>query len=370
MTHQHRSDSTLRVRGLLRLVAVAFALGLAAPTWAADEGLVLRMSAERLAAEDRCEEAVAKARRARELSPGDGRAAVIEGRCLLVLRRYEEAIPVLEEARRLDPSLRGLAADLASAHYHLDDYAEADRELDRAEAEGGDDPRVALYRGLLLLADNRSTDAAEQFERASRMDPAMDPLASYYAGIAWERAADKQKARAVLERIARRGPDDPWAREAQTALDRIEGEPARGTRYQFGPGRWWARIIGGMEWDDNVVLRGDGTVLPGNISSQDDWRGFWSAEGGIEVFRSQNWAAGLIGGYHGNAHFDNQRFDLQYPTGSVWLDRRIDDTSFLRLQPFVGYAWTQTDPFLFNAGGTLSYHKGWAKAGSSRLYAV
>jgi tetratricopeptide (TPR) repeat protein len=320
---------------------LALAAGIAVPAFAADEALVLRMRAEQLAADGRCEEAIDKARRAQVLDPADGKAAVIEGRCLLLLRRYDEAIAPLEKAREKDPTIGGIAADLASAHYHNDDRVAAERELAKAEAEQTDDPRAALYRGLLLLERNQDVEAAQAFERASRMDAAIDPLASYYAGLAWERARE---------------------REAEIALERLDGRRSSGKR------RWWGAVTAGVEWDDNVVLRGDGTILPGDISDQRDWRGYWSAELGAELLRGENWAAGVIAGYHGNAHFEEHQFDLQYPTASLWLDRRIDDRSFVRLQPFTGYAWTETDPYVFNAGGTAAYHRNFGRSGSGRLY--
>lgn len=344
------------------LVALWAVVGLANVSLAADEGAVLRMRAEQLAADGNCEAAIDKARRARDLDATDASAAVIEGRCLLLLQRYGEAVEILGLARKLDPSVRGVSADLAAAHYHLDDKAQAQTELDRAAIESPNDPRVEFYKGLLLLERNRDAEAAGAFERASRMDAAIDPIASFYAGLAWERARDAKRARAALERLRSRAPNDPWANEAQLALDRLD----RGG--SIGAGRWWATATAGLEYDDNVVLRGDNVQLPSGISSQRDGRGFWSAELGVEVLRGENWAGGVIAGYHGNAHFEAHRFDLQYPTASLWLDRRVDEASFLRIQPFIGYAWTETDPYLFNVGGTVAYHRDYREAGAGRLY--
>src|SRR5262245_6168857 len=99
---------------------MALAIGVAAlPAFAADEGPVLRQRAEQLAGAGRCEEALPRARRARELAPGDARAALVEGRCLLRLGQYRESLAPLTKARELDPSLTGVSTDLAQAHYHL-----------------------------------------------------------------------------------------------------------------------------------------------------------------------------------------------------------------------------------------------------------
>ena len=86
---------------LRSLVACAVLCALAGAVRAADEGAVLRLRAEQLAAEDRCEEALERARRARELLPDDARVALVEGRCALRMNRYSEVIAPLEDARRL-----------------------------------------------------------------------------------------------------------------------------------------------------------------------------------------------------------------------------------------------------------------------------
>jgi tetratricopeptide (TPR) repeat protein len=343
--------------------AVLVAAWIAPAARAADEGLVLRQSAEQLAASGRCEEAIAKARRARELAPSDARAAAVEGRCAIALKRYDDAVAPLETARRLDPALPGVSADLAMAHYHRGDPAAARRELDAALRESPDDPKVLLYQGLLHFEASEHTQAAGALERAARADAVIDPLASYYASLAWQRARERDQARRALEGVVARAPTSPWADEARAALARLDSAGAA-----FGAGPWWVSASGGVEWDDNVVLRGDDVSTPSDISDEDDVRGFWLAEAGVELFRTEHWAGGALAGYYGNAHADLSAFDQQSPTASLWLDRRIGESGFVRLQPWFGYTWLSTDPYLMSSGGTLSYHHDFARAGAGRLY--
>lgn len=354
------------MRAPCRLLVAVLAAGLVATAArAADEGLVLRESAERLAATGRCQEAIEKARRARDLAPDDARAAALEGRCELYLKRYDAAVAPLETARRLDPTLPGVAVDLLMAQYHRGDFAAAERALADAEAQSPDDPRLLLYRGLLHLERAEDAQAASDLERAARADASIDPLASYYAALAWERARQREKAREALER-AELG-QAPWSEQARQALARLD------TSAHVGLGAWWATLIGGLEWDDNVVLRGDGVSLPNpglpsHVSNQADARGVWSAEAGAELLRSRNWAGGAIAGYDGNAHFDLGAYDLQSPNASLWLDRRLGEHSFARLQPFASYTWYDANPFLAEVGGVLSLHHEFERAGSGRLY--
>jgi hypothetical protein len=82
-------------------------------------------------------------------------------------------------------------------------------------------------------------------------------------------------------------------------------------------------------------LRGENVQQPDDVSGDADGRGVF-IEGGLEAFRTElgRWMSAAPG----NAHFDLSDFDLQYRRRR-WPRRRVDDVSFLRLQPFAGYAW-------------------------------
>lgn len=325
---------------------------------AADEAAVLRMRAEQLAAENRCEEALPRAVRARELAPTDAGAALVEGRCALVLKRYDEVVAPLEEARRLDPSIPGIAIDLTITHFQQGDYVAAERELASAEQEMPDDPRVSLYRGLLLIQQAKDAEAAQALERAGRLDHDIDPLASYYAGLAWGRANERERAAEALERVQTEAPGSDWAQQAALAMDGLDAPYKK---------HWWASASAGIAYDSNVVLAGTGVILPAAISDEADTAAFWSLEGGYELLRDPDWSAGVIGAYEGNAYFDLNEFNLQYPSIAGWVDRRIDEDSFVRLQPFGGYAWRDAESFLGTVGGNLAYYRRYSQS-TGRLF--
>ena len=341
--------------------ALCAVVALASTAHAADEAMVLRMSAERLAAENRCDEAIERARRARELAPDDAVAPAIEGRCLLAQKRYAEAAAALEVSRKLDPNNAETAVELLMARYHGGDRAAAENALADAQRLAPDDARVSLYEGLVLMQRAENRAAAEALERAGQLDPAADPYASYYAGLAWQQAQERERARESLQRARDRAAGGPWAEEADRALARLD---AGGEAPSL-----WLRAEMGMEYDDNVVLRSDDVPEPNDISHDDDGRGVWSLLAGAEFFRNRDWAAGAIAGYQGSAHFDLHDFDLQYPSGSLYLDRRVDDASYLRLAPYGGYAWTGGADYLAHVGGELSYYRGYREAGSGRAWA-
>ena len=334
-------------------VVAGLALGLVAalPAWAAQEALVLRQRAEQLAAQDRCEEALPRAQRARELEPGDARAALLAGRCQLRLGLYQDAIASLHTARELDPKLSGVSTDLAQCHYHLDQFSEANAELAKAEQENPDDARMHLYRGLLLLREAKQVEAAEAFDRASSLDPSLAGAAALYSGRSWEGAHERDKAAAALERARLAEPGSEWAKEAERELERLD-EPYK--RHV------WGRARVGVEYDDNVPRRFDGSIDPltgSNFGLPDtgkdhDVRIVFDGDVGGELLRDPDRSLGVVGGYRGNVHTQRfNQFDLQNPWISAWYDERLGEDTWLRLQPFGGYAWLEKDPFVIHGGG-------------------
>lgn len=348
------------------LLAAAALLGLvAADARAADEAAVLRQRAEALAAQDRCDEALPRARRARALDPDDARAALVEGRCALRQGEYGDAIEPLETARRLDPSLRGVATDLGQVRYHLDELDRADAELDRALERDPDDARALLYRGLVLLRRADDAEAARTLDRASRLDPAVSPTASYYAGLAWEYADDRDRAVESLERARAADPDGAWGREAGRALERVGAEYHR---------HWWAQVRGGFEHDTNVALDNSNfasrpnPLIPFIGGARKDQRGVYDGELGVELLRAPEWSGGVIGGFQGSTQIVLHEFDMQYPWLAFWLDHRLDEKTWLRLGPYAGYELLGSDPFLVHGGAQLSVDRRIADDVTARVF--
>lgn len=352
-----------------RWLLAALAVGIASlPALAADEAAVLRQRAEQLAAADRCEEALPRAQRASELDPRDARAVLVEGRCLLRLGKYRESLAPLAAARDLDPKLPGVSTDLAQAHYHLDEIDAASAELDRAERENPNDARTQLYRGLVLSRQAKQRDAALAFERASGLDPGYSAVAGLYAGRSWAAAQDREKAKAALERAHSADPDSEWGRTATRELAVLDAPNRRHV---------WAKLRAGVEHDSNVTLQNDDLPFSSiqlsqnpdlRADEQEDTRAVFEAQGGLEFLRDEEQSAGGAVGYYGNAHDNVHQLDLQYPWVTFWYDRRLAEDTWLRLQPFGGYAWLETDPYVVHGGGTAAITHGFNDRFAGRLY--
>ncbi len=357
-----RRTSRPRAGGALAVAALA-ALGLAQPARAADEGAVLLLRAEQLAADGSCGEALPVAQEARRIDPQLARAALLEGECVLREQDYEGALAPLEDARQLDPALSQATLYLGIAHYRLRDFDAAERELARAALLLPESAEVHLYRALVQLERSEAEAALASLERARSLDAgSVAPAAGYFAGRAWQLAKDRERAERALAEVVENHPETQWAAEAARALEGSEAHYRRRSA--------WSRVSIGMEYDDNVVLRGAGVVLPTDISNAAGGRGFWSSHNGVELFRGPSWASGLVTGYYGNANIDGdlRGFDTHYPTAALWLDRLIDEHTYLRIQPHFGYAFVDYDAFLLETGVTPALHHAFGEAGHGRLF--
>jgi tetratricopeptide (TPR) repeat protein len=324
----------------VRLAALALAFAAAAPGSAL--GATDPETARRLAVEGRCEAALPELERARELAPRDADLALLQGECAIRLGRYGEAIDALLAARAIDPRRGDVAFQLAVARYHQGDLAGAETALADAEALGAAGAEVELYRGFLLLQRAEEPGAAAAaLERARALGGnAVEPVASYYAGIALAAAEDRAAAREALRRVVAEWPGTEWAREAERTLAKLAG----------GAPRRWLSLRAGYEYDDNVVLLGSGVALPTEISSQRDERAAWLLQAGAELFQSGPWSAGAAISYEGWLHGDLSAFDLHYPSLVTWLDRRLAEGTTARVSLDADYAWVDNDPFYTSQG--------------------
>ena len=291
-----------------------------------------------LAREGRCAAAIPL------LSGGPGPAVAeadrlaLLGRCQLRLGRYVAAAEHLAAAQTHRPADGSLALDLGIAHYGAGDLAEARGALAEAGRLGTPRAELLLYSGLLALDDAEAARAAELLGRARAIGgDEVEPVASYYEGLAHSQRGLEDEARAALERVARDWPDTEWARAAESTLERLGASRLRR----------WGSVRLGAEYDDNAVLRGRGVVLPEEIPDQSDERLVWQAQLCGELWRTEAWLASAGLTYQGSAHDTLGEFDIHFPNLALWVDRPLDSRWTARLLASAGYAWVDGHPFLF-----------------------
>jgi tetratricopeptide (TPR) repeat protein len=352
---------TGRSRSFHRALLMATLVATLAPGSAsADDSLnVLVMRAADFEAQGQCDQAVAIYRASDRTS---AHLALIAGRCQVRTHDYAGAVETLTPARELPDASPEVDLYLGIAHYHLGDLDAARATLDRARARGEQGALLELYTGLLQLQAEDARAAALSLERARRADSrVVEPVASYYAFVAWRSVDDEERAEAALARLREKDPNGPWIAEAERLL---AGAPSQAPSF-------WLNAEAGLEYDSNVTVRGSGVqgvfINGDTVSGKDDGRGIWSLDGGVELFRTERWSGGLLGGYTGTAQFDINEFDTHYPTASAWIDYYVGPRTTLRGRYDYAYAWINYDPYL--SANTLSAQlfQGWEEAGQTEL---
>lgn len=340
---------------------VVLAVALAGEARASD--VVERARAERLAAAGRCDEALPILVGLTDGAPNDARLALLRGDCELQLDRFEDALVSLRRARALDPTLQDVDVSIAAASFHAGDFSGALTAVADARRAGSTRPELNLYEGLALFGlENDDANAARSLERAGQGGArSLDPVASYYAGMAWKRAGDQDRAREALRRVIIDYPDSEWAIAAQRALDGA-------TTTALAMPRMWARVRAGMEWNSNAVYIGNGVALPEDISNKSDFLGVVTAEFGSEFYRSGPWSLGARADYEGTAHTEVSDFDLQYPGIGLWVDHRLSNVSLLRLDYSLHYGWLGYDAYVTAHQLTPQWMRDFGNRGLLRVY--
>jgi tetratricopeptide (TPR) repeat protein len=344
-------------RGLVGPAAVALVLAFGLPAHAAGSDEVAYARATALARDGRCAEALGVLA---GITTQTAHTVNLRAQCQLEAKDWPAALASLEELKRLDPATSELELRLAVARFHMGDYEGAREALDRAAPSAQDDPQYHLYRGLVLLQEARSAEAARQLARARAIGPdRVEPGASYYEGLAWAGAQDTEKAREALDRVIATAPGTPWAAEAERAKANLD-------RLATGRTDMWAFARAGLEYDDNVRLRGE-DIFPSSEGDH-DIRGVALLHGGVELLEGDGWAAGVQGTYYASLHQDLDDFNEQYPSLGVWYDQRLAERTAMRLSYDVGYAWYDGDPFLFTQQVRASLFHSFRESGQSELF--
>jgi hypothetical protein len=89
----------------------------------------------------------------------------------------------------------------------------------------------------------------------------------------------------------------------------------------------------------------------------------------MQFVETADWTVGVMAAYYGTGYFDEDDFNVHYPSISPWVDWRIGDATTLRLQYDFSYAWVDNEPFLLSQGFVPALYHNWGRAGTSRFQA-
>lgn len=145
-------------------------------------------------------------RRAVEIDPDHPTALADLAAMYRIVRRYDEALDVLERQRRLRPDDPAVLADIGRSLSGLGRYAEAETMLRRA-LEGLDSALTRYALGLVLDRTGRRSDAVAEYRRALDHNPnhvgALNNL-----GVALATQGRMDEAARLFERLTAVSPGD------------------------------------------------------------------------------------------------------------------------------------------------------------------
>ncbi|MFP3868285.1 MAG: tetratricopeptide repeat protein [Desulfobacteraceae bacterium] len=283
---------------LLLILWVVSVWGIGPPrwSWASQAGEVFLAQGTKLYLEGKYREAREQLLQAEASDPQNAEIKLLLGITSFVLHDYHQARKSLTEAINLNPQVPRGKLYLGATLYYLGDYDEARRWLSEAKAETPQEGLIHYYLGLCAYQEERGEEALSELTTGYRLAPE-------YA------ATFRAYEMALL--APRREPRRPFDLTLST----------------------------GIEYDDNVQVLPDQTVLPyipiGKHKA--DWRIPIMARGEYRPVRTEQMVVGLrYSGYYG-LNLNLNQFNFFDNLAELFLRYRVGP---LTIQPSYGYNLT------------------------------
>jgi tetratricopeptide (TPR) repeat protein len=175
-------------------------------------------------------QAEAAFREALKGKPSDTPNRYYLGLSILLQDRYGEALDIFLKVKqsqdKADQGRRTAVPDeyqinlaMARARLGLNQYADAWKNLEQARMQSPSSD-VFVYRGLYYLQQEKLPEAIKELEKAISLD-AKNAYAYYYAGLAYYKSGQGQKAVETLKMFLQLYPHAPEAAKAKEIIDKL-----------------------------------------------------------------------------------------------------------------------------------------------------
>jgi tetratricopeptide (TPR) repeat protein len=159
-----------------------------------------------------------------EARPQDPETLAALGHVYRILGQPAEANRFYEKALLLEPSNARLNIFSAMSHAGENEISEAVKRLTRAISTNASDPYAWLARGQMLMMLRRDDEAAENFTRLLQIEPG-NRQAIFALSVVYQFMGKFEEARALLEWMKERNPEDRFVRYHLGALNFTAGQP-------------------------------------------------------------------------------------------------------------------------------------------------
>lgn len=273
------------------------------------------------------------------------------GLCQLQLDRHTEAAESFERVLRLAPDRAEVKLDAAIALVGQERFADATGLL-RAfvDSAAGDATTQALAQFFLGVAEYKVGDYAAaltalEAAAAGTSDPTTLANIAWYRSWVYFEQHDLNAAAAEFDRAAELSGNPDQQLRAQTLAGQIRSGAA--TPVAAAPISQFAfRLDCGFNYDTNVILLGDDTSIPINLSTDEDFRFGLSTDTRFTQPLGERWLLGVGGSTFHSWHASLQEYNVQTYGGRLFLNYFASERTTLGLQYEYDFSLVDNSAFL------------------------
>jgi len=210
------------------------------------------------------EEAVELLIEARKDDPSSSAAAFFLGLTYKQMMDYPKAAENLQAAVTLTPKIKEALVKFIDVLIQLDRVEEAEKWISVAEREQIFPDKVTFLKGLYFQKAQKDAEAIEAFEKAKEMDPSFTQAADFQIALIYVRQRKLDLAKERFRTVYLKDPLTDlgaFAREYQNLVD------AR--MFLERPLRFSVGVFG--QYDTNLVLKPDDAVFAGGVTGEQVW---------------------------------------------------------------------------------------------------
>lgn len=218
------------------------------------------------------DEALPLLQKARKEDPASSLAAYYLGITYKKLQNYKEAKAHLIDAVSLTPKIKEALVELIETLYQLGETKEAQKYVEVAETEKIKESETAFLKGLILLKEGNNLDAVAAFEKAKRFDGSISQAADYQIGVAYLKEKKFKEAKDVFRDVIVLDPNSNLADFSNEYVKAIKRKEEAEKPYRITVGA-------AGQYDTNVLLMPSDATVAANITDEADWREVYTGLG-------------------------------------------------------------------------------------------
>jgi len=218
------------------------------------------------------DEALPLLQKARKEDPSSSLAAYYLGITYKKLQNYKEAKMHLIDAVSLTPKIKEALLELIETLYQLGETKEAQKYIAIAETEKIKEAQTAFLKGLILLKEGKNLEAVEAFKSAKQFDGSVSQAADYQIGLAYLKEKRFKEAKSVFKDVMVLDPNSNLADFSDEYVKAIKRKEEAEKPYRITAGAYG-------EYDTNVLLKPSDTTVAANITGEADWREVYTGLG-------------------------------------------------------------------------------------------